>query len=288
LSEEKGADLISHLAELRSRLLKCLIVICIMFVVAWIFRGDILYILKKPLMDALPPEMQNVILLRVMDKFFIHLKISLIAALALSAPYIFYQVWRFVAPGLYKNEKRVALPFLFFSILFFFGGMAFCYFILMPFGFEFLVNYSIDAGTLLVGPDTVANTIATGGDLLQISLREHISFTGTMLMVFGAAFETPLFIFVVCATGLVSPDWFARMRRYAIVGAFVIGAILTPPDPWSQIALSVPLVMLYEVGIWASRLLLWKRKKKSGEESGNTDENPPDDSDDRPTKGLAG
>mgnify|MGYP001166076750 FL=1 len=286
MSEEKGTDLVSHLEELRSRLLKCLLVVGIMFVVAWVFRGDILYILKKPLVDALPPEMRNVILLRIMDKFFVHLKTSLIAALALSAPYVFYQLWRFVAPGLYKNEKRVAFPFLFFSIFFFFGGMAFCYFVLMPFGFQFLVNYSIDSGTLLFDSGDTAAAVSAGADLLQISLSEHISFTGTMLMVFGVAFETPLFIFVVCATGLVSPDWFARMRRYAIVGAFIIGAILTPPDPWSQISLALPMVLLYEVGIWASRLLLWKRRKAA--ESGGDHSSDRDTSSGSSSGGLAG
>ncbi len=297
MSEEGNVSFIEHLSELRLRLVKCAIAIAICFVVAWIFRGDLLFILKKPLMDALPGDMHNIVLLRIVDKFFIHLKISLMGGIFLSSPVLFFQLWRFVAPGLYKSEKRYVLPFVVFSVFFFSAGVAFCYFLILPFGFDFLVKYSIDSGQVLFGEalSDAAVPAAAVGDLLQISLREHISFTGTLLLVFGVAFETPLFIFLLSSTGLVSAAWFAKQRKYAVVIAFFMAAILTPPDPWTQSALALPLILLYEIGIWSTRLLLIWKKDKTDEiddddenENGNAEsEGEPheDRSDDSPSSG---
>ncbi len=263
MSKEEASTLMEHLEELRDRLIKSVVSILVMFVLGWIFRRDILYVLKKPLLDALPEELRHTILLRVIDKFFIDMKVALIGAVFLATPFIVYQVWRFVAPGLYKHEKRLALPMIFVGGVFFATGVAFGYFFVLPFGFQFLVSYSLDSGGLLALGGHVPEA-AMAADKLQVALKEHISFTAAILFAFGLAFETPLFMIILGLTGIVRPEWFARQRKYAIVAIFVFAAMLTPPDPWTQIAFAIPLLFLYELGIWTTRLLnLFSKKRRT-------------------------
>ncbi|RJO67972.1 MAG: twin-arginine translocase subunit TatC [Myxococcales bacterium] len=256
MTDDAQLTVTEHLEELRTRLIRSTAALAVGFVVGWIFRRDILYLLKKPLLDALPEEMRHTILLRVIDKFFIDLKVATIGAVFLAAPYVLFQLWRFVSPGLYKHERLVALPVLVAGTLLFAAGVAFCYLVVLPFGFDFFVAYSLspDALTLGGGPSSAA-------DQLQIALREHIGFTAAFLFVFGIAFETPLAMFALGWVGVVPPQWFARQRRFAIVFIFIIAAILTPPDPWSQISMAIPLLLLYELGIWSTNLLLRFRRK---------------------------
>lgn len=259
-----------HLEELRTRLIHSAISVMIAFVAGWTFRRDILYLLKKPLLEALPEEMRYTILLKVIDKFFIDLKVAFIGAIFLAGPYIVYQAWRFVAPGLYNHEKRLALPVMVFGSLFFFGGVCFCYFLVLPFAFSFLVQYSLAGSDLFLNPEDVVGL----ADKLQIALREHISLTASILFAFGVAFETPVFMTVLSMSGIVSPEWFARQRKYALVAVFVFAAALTPPDPWTQIALGIPLMLLYELGIRSTQLLAWLKGKSK--QPRNSEDEPPD------------
>ncbi len=251
---------IEHLTELRVRIIRSLLAIAIMFAVAWFFRHDVLFLLKKPLVDALPEAVRYTILLRVMDKFVVHLKLAFYGALFLASPAVLYQAWMFVAPGLYRNERRFALPFLFAATLLFFGGVAFCYFFVMPFGFRFFVEYSLSGGE--GGLSALLLSGEGQGDMLQISLKEHIDFTARFLLAFGLAFESPLFMIALSAMRIVSPQQFAKWRPIAVVGIFVFAAILTPPDPWTQLSLGIPLMLLYEAGILVGRLIDVMRRKK--------------------------
>lgn len=251
--KDEALTIQEHLEELRKRVIHSVISIMIAFVAGWTFRRDILYLLKKPLLEALPEEMRHTILLKVIDKFFIDLKVAFIGALFLAGPYIVYQAWRFVAPGLYGHEKRLALPVMIFGSLFFFAGVAFCYFLVLPFAFSFLVQYSLAGADLFLNPEEAIGL----ADKLQIALREHISLTASILFAFGVAFETPVFMTVASMSGIASPEWFARQRKYALVGVFVFAAMLTPPDPWTQVALGFPLMLLYELGIRSTQLLVW-------------------------------
>ncbi len=250
-----------HLEELRVRLVRAVLALAGGFVVGWIFRRDILYVLKRPLLEVLPEEARHTILLKVIDKFFIDLKVAFIGGLFLATPFILYQIWRFVAPGLYPHEKRLAFPLVAIGVLFFFGGVSFCYFLILPFAFAFLVSYSQSGGDLLLLQNTLPDAVAAA-DRLTVALREHIGFTASILFAFGLAFETPLVMFFLGWTGVATPDWFARQRKFAIVAVFVFGAFLTPPDPWTQAALAIPLYLLYELGIWATRLFLLFRSRK--------------------------
>ncbi len=273
--DDAQMTLIGHLEELRSRLVHSVIALFIAFTVSWFFRRDLLYILKKPLLDALPEELRHTILLKVLDKFFIDLKVAMIGALFLAAPYILLQIWLFIAPGLYTHEKRLALPVLFSSTFFFILGVLFCYFMVMPLGFSVLVQYSQGGSELLLLgqnlPDAAAAT-----DKLQIALKEHIGFTASLLFAFGVAFETPLFMIITNWVGVTTPQWFAKQRKYAIVVIFILAGIMTPPDPWTQALFAIPLLFLYEVGIWGSRLLLtFKRKTAEEGDEGEPDETEP-------------
>ena len=258
---DKELSFQQHLEELRIRLIHSALAVFVGFILGWIFRRDLLYLLKKPLLEALPEEVRHTILLKVIDKFFVDLKVAFIGAVFLAAPYIVLQAWKFISPGLYGHEKRIALPLLLFGGLFFAAGVLFCYLLVLPFGFSFLVEYSSSGSDLIVLGDALpAEAGAT--DKLQIALREHIGFTASILFAFGIAFETPLVIFLLGWTGIVPPDWFARRRKYALVMVFVFAAVLTPPDPWTQLALGIPLFLLYETGIWATRLFLTFRREK--------------------------
>lgn len=261
MEEGQSLTLIEHLTELRDRLIRSAIAVALTFIVAWVLRRDILYLLKQPLLEALPPEMRHTILLKVIDKFFIDLKVAFIGAIFLAAPYILFQVWRFIAPGLYRHERRLLLPLVLVGGLFFAGGVVFCYTIILPLAFEFLVEYSLVAGGGEVS------------DKLQIALREHISLTASILFAFGLAFETPLFMFALGAFGIVPPEWFIKNRKYALVGIFILAAALTPPDPWTQISLGLPVFLLYELGIRFTQMYLWLTGKPKPDPAADPPEN---------------
>lgn len=246
---------VSHLVELRNRLVVCLIV----FVVAllplvtppWFLAGKLYDFLAAPMIAALP-QGSKMIATGVIAPFFIPLKIAMMTAFLMVLPVILYQLWAFIAPGLYKHEKRLVVPLIFSSTVLFFVGMAFCYFFVFKMVFTFIAQLA--PASINVAPD----------------IENYFSFVLGMFMAFGMAFETPVVVVVLVATGLVSLATLKEVRRYVIVGAFVVAAVATPPDVASQLALAIPLCILYEIGLIAARFVEVRPSDKLDEETGTT------------------
>jgi sec-independent protein translocase protein TatC len=218
----------------------CLIafVVCLLPLVTppWFLSGKLYDFLAAPMMAALPSG-SKMIATGVIAPFFIPLKIGMMAAFLMALPIILYQAWAFIAPGLYKHEKRFVLPLILSSTLLFFVGMAFCYFFIFKMVFSFITMLA--PASINVAPD----------------IENYFNFVLGMFMVFGIAFETPVVVVVLVATGLVTLETLREVRRYVIVGAFVVAAVVTPPDIASQFALAIPLCILYEIGLFASRFV---------------------------------
>lgn len=227
---------ISHLIELRDRLLRIVLGVVVVFVCLFPFANDIYTLLAHPLLARLPAGGQ-MIATAVTTPFFVPMKVAMLAALLLSLPYTLYQVWAFVAPGLYQHEKRFVAPLILLSTLLFFIGMAFAYFLVFPVVFGFI------AGT---APEGVA---------VMTDIGNYLDFVITLFLAFGIAFEVPVAVLLLVKLGMVSVATLKEIRPYVVVGAFIAGAILTPPDVISQIMLAVPLWLLYEAGIFAAGFL---------------------------------
>lgn len=225
---------VSHLVELRDRLVKAvlawLVVLLPLITPPWFLAGKLYDFLAAPMIDVLPHG-SKMIATGVVAPFFIPLKIAMLAAFLVALPVILYQAWAFIAPGLYKHEKRFVLPLIFSSTVLFFVGMAFCYYFVFKMVFTFIAQLA--PASITVAPD----------------IENYFSFVLGMFMAFGTAFETPVVVVVLVATGLVSLETLREVRRYVIVGAFVVAAVVTPPDVASQLALAIPLCILYELGI---------------------------------------
>jgi len=222
-----------HLEELRRRLIICSIAVAVGFLISYFFKERIFEWLMKPLLQVLPEgESQKLIYTAPHEAFVTYLKVSFIAGIGLASPVILFQLWRFIAPGLYQNEKRYLLPTVFFSTLFFLGGALFGYFIVFPFGFRFFVSFANDFITPM------------------ISTREFTSFATRLLLAFGVVFEMPVFAFFLGRLGLLSASFLKKQRKYAILFIFIVAAILTPPDVVSQMLMALPLLILYEISVW--------------------------------------
>jgi sec-independent protein translocase protein TatC len=232
---------VSHLIELRNRLVKAilawLVALVPLITPPWFFAGKLYDFLSLPMINALPAG-SKMIATGVIAPFFIPLKIAMLAAFLVALPIILYQAWAFVAPGLYKHEKKFVLPLIFTSTVLFFVGMAFCYFFVFKMVFTFIAQMA--PSSINVAPD----------------IENYFNFILGMFMAFGVAFETPVVVVVLVATGLVSIATLTEVRRYVIVGAFIVAAVVTPPDVASQLALAIPLCILYEIGIIAARLFV--------------------------------
>lgn len=230
---------VSHLIELRDRLIRASIAIGVCFGVLMVWPGSAhLYdLLAAPLVEHLPKG-GMLIATSVISPFLVPLKITLMAAFLLALPVVLYQVWAFVAPGLYTHEKKLVLPLVISSSLLFFLGIAFCYFFVFGKVFTFIQNFAPKSVSAM--PD----------------IEAYLSFVLTMFIAFGAAFEVPIVVVVLARIGLVSIEQLRAFRSYFIVLAFIIAAVLTPPDIVSQLALAIPMVLLYEVGIWAAQLFI--------------------------------
>lgn len=224
---------ISHLIELRDRLLRIVIGIVVTFVCLFPFANDIYTLLAHPLLTALPKGGQ-MIATAVTTPFFVPMKVAMLAAVVVSLPHTLYQLWAFVAPGLYRHEKRFAVPLIVMSTLLFLVGMAFAYFLVFPVVFGFITG---------TAPEGVA---------VMTDIGNYLDFVITLFLAFGIAFEVPVAVVLLVKLGMVSVDTLKDIRSYVIVGAFVLGAIFTPPDVVSQIMLAVPLWLLYEAGIVAA------------------------------------
>jgi len=228
--EDSQETFLSHLIELRDRLIRCLFAVGLAFVPAAFFSGELYDLLARPVMAALP-EGSHMIATGVITPFLIPLKIALLAAFLAVLPFVLYQVWAFVAPGLYAHEKRLVLPLIVSSTVLFFAGMAFCYFLVFGRFFVFINNFA--PKSISVAPD----------------IEAYFNFALGMFVAFGAAFEIPVVVVVLAITGIVNTQQLREWRGYVIVGIFVVAAIVTPPDVVSQISLAVPMCLLYELGI---------------------------------------
>jgi len=233
---------ISHLIELRSRLLRSIIAVVVVLLCLVPWAKEIYAALAAPLLRALPKG-STMIATDVTGTFLVPLKVTLMMAFLLALPYVLYQMWAFVAPGLYQHEKRLALPVIVSSVLFFALGMAFAYFVVFPVAFGFFAGY------------------APAGVQMMTDIDKYLSFVLTMFIAFGVTFETPVIVIVLVHFGVVSLEKLRSMRGYVIVGAFIAGAIFTPPDILSQVMLAVPLWLLFELGLLVARFVTVSKRE---------------------------
>ncbi|MDD5412876.1 MAG: twin-arginine translocase subunit TatC [Methylobacter sp.] len=230
---------ISHLIELRNRLLRVVLCVLVIFLGLASYANEIYSLLAGPLMQHMPKN-STMIAIDVASPFFTPFKLALVVSIFISVPFILYQFWAFVAPGLYKRERRMILPLLIASTILFYMGAAFAYFVVFPLVFGFLTA---------AAPEGVA---------VMTDIAKYLDFVLALFFAFGTCFEVPIFTIVLVWTGLVTPADLADKRPYVIVGAFIIGAVLTPPDAISQTLLAVPMWMLFELGLLCSRLFVPK------------------------------
>ncbi|TPV58355.1 twin-arginine translocase subunit TatC [Aestuariibacter sp. GS-14] len=228
MSEENS--LISHLIELRTRILRALLSVMVVFLCLAYFANDLYQLLAQPLLDALP-ENASMIATDVASPFFAPFKLTMVLSFFIAIPYVLYQVWGFVAPGLYRNEKKLVAPLLFSSTILFYSGMAFAYLVVFPIAFAFFTS---------VAPEGV--TVAT-------DINSYLNFVLKLFFAFGMSFEIPVAIVLLIWTGVTDADSLREKRPYVIVGAFVVGMLLTPPDVISQTLLAVPMWILFEFGV---------------------------------------
>lgn len=227
---------LSHLMELRDRLLRSLIAVGIVFVALFPWARDLYTLLAEPLLHKLPKGGQ-MIATEVTTPFFVPMKVAMVAAFLIALPYILYQLWAFVAPGLYAHEKRLVAPLVIASTVLFFCGMAFAYFLVFPVVFGFITR---------VAPEGVA---------VMTDINKYLDFVLTLFIAFGVTFEVPVAVILLVRMGVVSVAKLKEARPYVVVGAFVVGAIFTPPDVVSQTMLAVPLWLLYEAGVLFAQFL---------------------------------
>lgn len=241
--KEHPMSLLEHLGELRRRLIRCFIIIGVSFFICYGVADVLFRYLSLPLVKVMPAD-TKLIFTGVPEGFFVYLKVAFVAALFIASPYIFYQIWAFISPGLYDEEKRYIWPLALSSAFFFLGGSSFCYFVVFPFAFTFFMSYSTD--TILAMP----------------SLNEYLSFSLKLLIAFGLIFEMPLFAFFLAKMRLITAEKMRAVRKYAILAVFIIAAILTPPDVFSQILMAIPMLILYEISIFVAASVAKQQKEK--------------------------
>jgi sec-independent protein translocase protein TatC len=234
--DDTEQPLIAHLVELRQRLLRSLLCVLLVFLVLAAFANDLYHLVARPLLAQLPPG-SGMIATGVAAPFLVPFKLAIYVALLISVPYLLYQLWAFVAPGLYRDERRFVFPLLASSSLLFYAGVAFAYFAAFP---------------LLFGFFTAA---APEGVTVMTDIGEYLGFALKMFLAFGVAFEVPIATVLLIRTGLVPAATLRRLRPYIIVGAFIVGALLTPPDVLSQCLLSIPIWLLFELGLVLGRFV---------------------------------
>lgn len=244
--DDTKAPLLDHLTELRRRLLWSVAVLVALFFACLYFARPIFAFLVQPLLEAGEGQL---IFTDVFEAFFVEVKVALFAALMLGFPFFATQIWKFVAPGLYAKEKRALLPFLLVTPLFFTAGAAFAYYIAMPWALHFLLSYQGQVSEVEV-------------EALP-AIGNYLSFSTRFLFGFGVAFLLPILLMILERSGIVTRQQLAKGRRYAIVGAFAVSAVLTPPDAISQFMLAIPLIALYELAIIGIRLTHWRRERNA-------------------------
>jgi len=239
--DEKKLPLTAHLQELRKRLILSFVAIGVAFFVCYAFKEFLFDILAAPLLKVMPIG-GSLIFTSVAEAFFTYMKVAFIAAVILVSPFILYQIWAFVAPGLYQKEKKYVVPFVLGGSLFFAVGVLFAYFVAIPIGFKFLLGYATD----FIKP--------------LPSMKEYLSFSIKFLLAFGLVFEFPVVLVLLARIGVVDAKMLARQRKYAILLIFVFAAIITPPDFISQVLMALPLIGLYELSIFLSKIFGKKKE----------------------------
>lgn len=235
MDDDKKIPFTGHLEELRRRLIVCFVAVGIGFVLSYGFKEKLFQILTRPLIGVMETG-DKLIFTGLPEAFFTYLKVAFLSGIILATPIIFYEFWMFVAPGLYDKEKRLMLPIVFLSTLFFLGGSFFGYFIVFPYGFKFFLGFASE----IIRP--------------LPSMREYLSFASKLLLAFGVVFELPLIITFLAKLGIVSVSFLKKNRKYAVLLFFVGAAILTPPDVVTQIMMALPLMLLYEISIVGARI----------------------------------
>ena len=253
-SVKKASPLIEHLIELRNRLLYCIGAVLVVFLGLVAFANDIYTFVAEPLI-ALLPEGTSMIATEVATPFLTPFKLTFFVAVVLALPYLLYQIWSFLAPGLYDNEKSLIAPLIGSSVLLFYAGITFAYFIVFPLVFGFFTS------------------VAPEGVTVMTDIASYLDFVIKLFLAFGIVFEIPVAIILLIRTGAVTPESLAAKRAYVVVGCFILGMLLTPPDVISQVLLALPMWLLYECGIIIGRRITPKKKK-------NDDDDDDDDNDD--------
>ncbi|GLY61334.1 Sec-independent protein translocase protein TatC [Pectobacterium carotovorum subsp. carotovorum] len=247
MADEETQPLISHLIELRKRLLNSIICVLAVFISLVYFANDIYQLVSAPLIEQLPAG-ASMIATDVASPFFTPIKLTMIVSVFAAAPLVLYQVWAFVAPALYKHERRLMMPLLVSSSLLFYMGMAFAYFVVFPLAFGFFAK------------------TAPIGVLIATDINNYLDFVMALFMAFGISFEVPVAIVLLCWSGVVTPEDLKKKRPYILVGAFVVGMLLTPPDVFSQTLLAIPMYLLFEIGVFFSRFYVGKGRRAETEE----------------------
>jgi len=245
---EPAQPFFSHLQELRRRLIVGVVSWLIAFAICYRYAELLFKFIAEPVRQALP-DGSTLVFIHATEPFFAYLKVAAVAGLLLALPVLLWQGWMFVAPALYPGEKRLAAPFVLCSCLCFATGTYFGFTFVFPVIFTFLINYGIGMGEVKA----------------MLSMAGYLSMSTRLLLAFGLVFELPIVIFFLARLGIVDYEWLAKNRRYAFLLAFVVGAILTPPDLFSQVSIALPFIVLYEVGVWVARFF-GKKKEAEGEE----------------------
>jgi sec-independent protein translocase protein TatC len=243
--EEYKMSFTEHLEELRNRLIKIFIAVAVGFVVSYFFSKQLFYFLSLPLLEVLPKQ-NSLIFTALPEAFFTYLKISLFAGIFLVSPYIFYQMWKFISPGLYSEEKKYVFPFVVVSTLFFLTGASFGYFVVFPFGFKFFIGFQSEYIKALP------------------SLKQYLGFAMKLLFAFGTIFEMPVIMYFLAKIKVINSQLLTKNRKYTVVLIFVVAALLTPPDVFTQVLMALPLIILYELSIWIVKYVEKQRSKKDG------------------------
>ncbi|MGV2292103.1 twin-arginine translocase subunit TatC [Trinickia sp. YCB016] len=249
-SQEEGTEetFISHLVELRDRIIRAGLSVIVVFIGLVYWAPDIFRLLARPLMENLPKG-GKMIVTDVTGSFFVPMKVTMVVALVIALPYVLYQIWAFVAPGLYQHEKKLVTPLVGSSYVLFLCGMAFAYFVVFPTIFRVMAHYNAPLGVEM-----------------STDIDNYLSFVLTMFLAFGVTFEVPIVVVLLVRMGLVTIKKLKEIRPYVIVGAFIIAAVVTPPDVFSQLILALPLIVLYEAGIIAARLIVGKQVETAADE----------------------
>ena len=226
-----------HLGELRVRLIRSILSVIIIFCIAFSFAETIINFLKGPLVEVLGEGQSALHFTGPMDVLIANIKVSFLTAVVFSCPVWLYQLWKFIEPALYKNEKKYILPFVFVSTALFFAGISFCFFIILPMALDFLLKLGMEVGTPI------------------ITVADYLSVVMLLIFGFGLVFETPVILVLLSILGLVDAKFLSENRKFVLVGILVLSALLTPPDPLSQLAMGIPTYLMYEISIIVIKLL---------------------------------